>query len=103
MNCKVFYIPCPKGDAKRIADVLLNEKLVACCNILPAESMYWWEGKRDTAEEEVLMAKTVPAKQEKVINRVKEIHKYKVPCIMMFEGQVNEPYLKYLKITLGEE
>lgn len=100
MNCKVFYIPCPKGDAKRLGQVLLEEKLVACCNVLPAESMYWWEGKLEKGEEEVLVAKTLPSHLTRVLTKVKEIHRYDVPCILMIDGNVNSSYLNYLKETL---
>ena len=47
-------------DARRIAHTLVDEKLVACVNIIPnIESYYRWEGKIEDDEECILIAKTV--------------------------------------------
>jgi periplasmic divalent cation tolerance protein len=41
-----FYITNPsKEEAKRIAKHLLDKRIIACANIFPIESMYWWDGK----------------------------------------------------------
>ena len=46
-------------EAKRIAKELLNEKKVACVNIINSvNSRFWWKGKIDSADEVLLIAKT---------------------------------------------
>ncbi len=54
------YIVCKnKAEAKKIGKVLLQERLAACVNILDnMQSMYWWKGKIEEANETVLIAKT---------------------------------------------
>ena len=46
-------------EADHIARVLLEKKRVACVNILRGiDSYFWWEGKVDSARENLLIAKT---------------------------------------------
>ena len=71
-------------DARRIATVLVEEQLVACVNIIPKiESVYRWKGKVENEEEIVLIAKTVDENVKKTIQRIKEIHSYDVPDIIV--------------------
>jgi len=79
------YITAPtKKEAKRIANVLVSEKLAACCNIFKMDSVYWWKGKIEKTGEYGIFAKTKKSLVEKIIKRVKEIHSYSVPCIISF-------------------
>ena len=42
----VCYVTCKnKTEAKKISKHLLNKKLVACSNMFPVSSMYWWNKK----------------------------------------------------------
>jgi periplasmic divalent cation tolerance protein len=80
------YITAPtKKEAKRIANVLVSEKLAACCNIFKMDSVYWWKGKIEKTGEYGIFAKTKKSLVEKIIKRVKEIHSYSVSCIISFE------------------
>ena len=98
---KVVYIPASSEKAREIARILVEEKLAACCNLIPIESVYWWEDKVETASEVVVLAKTLERKLEKVINRVKSIHDYEVPCIMVLDGEVNEGYQEYMERVIA--
>jgi periplasmic divalent cation tolerance protein len=45
-------------EARRIAQELLQQRLVACVNLVPqVESMYVWEGKLETSQEVLMMIK----------------------------------------------
>jgi periplasmic divalent cation tolerance protein len=80
------YITVPnKKEAKKIAEILVSEKLAACCNIFKIDSIYWWQGKIEKSGEYGIFAKTKKSLVEKIIKRVKEIHSYSVPCIISFE------------------
>ena len=47
----------------------------ACVNIVPGvESVYWWEGKVDSSQELLLIAKTLPEKVDEVAAHVKARH-----------------------------
>ncbi len=49
-------------EARRIAWVLVEKRLAACVQIVPAiESIYRWKGAIETAAESLLIAKTTAA------------------------------------------
>ena len=85
-------------DARRIANILVEEQLVACVNIIPnVESIYRWEGKIDSDKEVVLIAKTKDENIKQTINRIKSLHTYELPDIMVLPvvGGLKD-YLDYI-------
>lgn len=52
----VFYVTAPTREvAVKLSEILLNKKLVACCQIIdPAQAIYFWKGNIMN-ENEVLM------------------------------------------------
>ena len=85
-------------DARRIATTLVEEQLVACVNIIPkAESIYRWKGKIENAEEIVLIAKTTDQNVKKTIERLKALHSYDTPDIIVLPivGGLKD-YLDYI-------
>ena len=73
----------PNRDAaRRIAGVLLAEKLAACVQLLDIESHYVWQGETKAEPEVLLLAKTRTALFEPAIARIKQVHSYSVPEIV---------------------
>ena len=73
----------PSRDAAaKIANMLLDEKLAACVQLLPIESFYVWDGKTQNAAEILLLIKTRTALFESAIARIKAVHSYAVPQIV---------------------
>jgi len=98
MNFIFVYITNPtKKEAKKIAKHLLEKRLIACANIFPINSLYWWKGKIVDDNEFVLIAKTSNANFEKVKKEVEKIHSYKTPCIIKIPVSSNKKYLDWLK------
>jgi len=89
-------------EAEKIAKTLLEERLVACANIIgPVHSLFWWQGKINTAQEHLILMKTRSDLFGKVSERVKTLHSYQVPEIIatpIIEG--SKEYLKWLDESL---
>lgn len=80
---KLIYITTPtKKEAEKIARVLVEEKLAACVNVFPIESIYQWQEKIEKQKEVALIVKTKTKLVAKIIKRVKKLHSYEVPCII---------------------
>ena len=87
MNQNLFQIvltTCPdKACAERIAMALVEEGLAACVSILPPmRSIYRWEGKIETASEQLLIIKSVTARFPAIRDRLRALHPYELPEII---------------------
>ena len=72
-------------EARKIAEVLVKERLLACANILPdIESFYWWKGKMRKESEAAIIGKSISENSKRIIKRVKELHSYSAPCIVFW-------------------
>ena len=100
----LVYITCKDNkEAKRISKGLLEKRLVACANIHPIESMYWWKGKIQEDKEVVVIAKTKDSCYEKVKGEIKKIHSYDVPCILKIKAEANEEYGKWINEAITKD
>ena len=94
----LIYITCKDEDeAVKISKHLLNKRLIACSNMHPIRSMYWWNSKIQDEKEFVIIAKTLEKNHEKIKEEVKKIHSYDVPCILKIDAEANEDYEEWLK------
>jgi len=75
-----------REKALEIARALVEEKLVACVNVVGGvRSVYRWKGQIHDDEEVLCLAKTRPELLKALVNRVKDLHPYDVPEILAFE------------------
>jgi len=89
----IVYVTHPDEEcAKQISDVIVSARLAACSNVLPIDSMYWWEGSIQSEGEIVTLFKTIPENWEKLMKKINDIHPYEVPCIIKIEVEANEAY-----------
>ncbi|MCP4254403.1 MAG: divalent-cation tolerance protein CutA [Candidatus Scalindua sp.] len=80
----IIYITAGSAsEAKKIGHTLVEEKLVACSNIIsPIRSIYSWQGKICDDKEALMILKTRKKLFKQIIKRVEEIHSYDVPEII---------------------
>lgn len=100
MDFRLLYITTAKiDDARRIGNALVEERLVACANIVPGlESIYWWQGKLVQDREVLLVVKTRAERVDATIARVKALHSYTCPCIVALPILGGNPdYLTWLE------
>ena len=74
----------PNADAARKAvRSLVEERLVACGNIIPGvESIYEWKGALETTAEVTVICKTTAARADEAQARMRALHPYDVPEIL---------------------
>ncbi|MEM2098769.1 MAG: divalent-cation tolerance protein CutA [Candidatus Bathyarchaeia archaeon] len=101
MNGKYVVImitTASKNEAERIAQLLLQDKLIACANLFgPVNSFFHWAGKIENSEEYLMFMKTREDLFDKVSEVVRAMHSYEVPEILMLpicDGL--KAYLKWL-------
>ena len=77
---------CPFPDAPSAAataKLLLDERLAACANILPAMlSLFEWNGERGESSEAGVILKTDAALLDRAVARLAELHPYDEPAIL---------------------
>lgn len=94
----LVYITTPDVKvARSLGRRLIEERLAACVNIFPIQSVYRWKGKVEEAEEVVLIAKTVEKKVRLIERRIVELHPYELPCIVWFKVGGYEPFLQWIR------
>ena len=93
-----------KDAALAAADEVVKRRLAACANVVPASSRYWWKGKVESAEEAVVLFKTVPKRVGALFRFLHATHPYEVPEVIEVDvPRSGAPYLEYLAATLDPE
>jgi periplasmic divalent cation tolerance protein len=96
----VVLVTCgSEEEALKIAHFLVEDRLVACVNLIsPVRSIYRWEGKILDEKEWILFIKTRKERFEELEKQVKALHSYSVPEIIalpIVEGSAS--YLNWVK------
>jgi len=91
-----------KEEAVRIVRALLEERLIACANIMdPVSSFFWWQGKIEEEKEVLVIMKSHETLFKKLSKRVMELHSYDTPEILALPIADGSPsYLDWLKDCL---
>ena len=88
-----LYTTCKgKQEAEKISMHLLKKRLIACANISPIQSMYWWSNRIVNGAEYAILAKTSSKNYKKAAYEVKKVHSYEIPCILRIESKANKEY-----------
>lgn len=88
-----------KTTAVKIGKGLLKLKLIACYNLMPVESAYWWKGKIVDSKEFLLILKTKAVNFQKVDSYIKKHSTYQIPEVIGIKPQnINKKYLNWIKL-----
>ena len=102
MHFVFLYVTCTHTlEARSLSRLLLQKNLIACANIFPMESIYWWEGKIVSGKEAVLILKTSRNKVVRTRAEIEKMHSYKVPCITEIHVKPNAKYARWWAEQLG--
>ena len=83
MAATIVYVTAEsKDEALRLGRALVEKRLAACANVIPATiAVYWWEGEVQEDGEAVLLVKTRDDLVEAVTAEIKSLHSYDCPCV----------------------
>ena len=98
----VFTTFANADDAARVVRVLVEERLIACGNLLPgARSLYRWEGKVQDQPEVVVLMKTRKQDWTALMSRLIELHPYQTPeCVAVRIASGAPAYMAWLESAL---
>lgn len=98
MKCLVLTTVGADFDARTLAHALVEARVAACVNILPAiHSVYRWEGRVTDDGEQLLLIKTSAERVEALRAALFERHPYDVPeFVVLAIDQTSEAYGAWL-------
>jgi periplasmic divalent cation tolerance protein len=101
----VFSTFANEDDAARVTRALVEERLIACANLLPgARSIYRWQGAVADEREVVALMKTRKQDWTALLSRLHELHPYDTPeCIAVRVASGAPKYLAWLDEALEPE
>jgi periplasmic divalent cation tolerance protein len=87
------------ASARELARQLVDERLIACGNVVPGlTSIYRWEGRVEEAGEVLLVMKTREELLPRLFARAAQLHPYELPELVALEAaRVAEAYADWLR------
>src|SRR5262249_52852261 len=101
----VFTAFANEADAARVVRTLVEERLIACGNLLPgARSLYRWEGRVADEREGGVLMKTRKQDWAALMARLHELHPYDTPeCLAVRVAAGAPKYMAWLEGALEPE
>jgi periplasmic divalent cation tolerance protein len=85
------------ADASVFARTLVEERLAACVNVLPAmTSIYRWKGSVDQEREQQILIKTAADKVEVLAARLRQLHPYELPEFIVLDAEASAAYAEWI-------
>ena len=86
-----------KISITKIANQLIENKIIACVNITKISSIYSWNDKIENTTEYLAIFKTTQKNKKTLKEKIRETHPYQVPEIAEIAiASTNPSYLKWL-------
>ncbi len=90
-----------KKAAKKIAKLLLKEKLAACVSLKDIYSIYEWEGKIEEVNEVEITIKSKPELKKSLIVFLQKMTSYDVPQILYKKFNSEKKYINWVNKSLS--
>ncbi len=99
----IYTVLPDAASAREVAGTLLDERLIACANILgEIEAVFIWEGARSSSRESAVLMKTTAECLEAAVARLGELHPYETPAIVAnLCSHAHESTLEWLASSVG--
>jgi periplasmic divalent cation tolerance protein len=93
-----------REEAVKILYILLEEKLIACGNIVdPVSSFFLWKGKIENEKEALVIMKSHEKLFNRLCKKVNELHSYDLPEILALPiVGGSSSYLDWIKGSLEQ-
>jgi len=86
-----------REDARKIAEKLLSERLAACIQLVPIDSLYTWKGEMAAESEVLLLVKTRRERYAELEKAIVSVHEYETPEILLLPVAEGLPaYLSWI-------
>ena len=101
----VFTTVSDMVAAQSLARTLVESRLAACVNLLPAvHSVYRWQGQIEEATEVTLLIKTTQRHYDKLQHAIVKLHTYDVPEIIAMPVVAGyTPYLHWIAAETSKD
>jgi periplasmic divalent cation tolerance protein len=93
-ECVLVLTTMPADErANGLGQTLVEERLAACVNVHePMTSIYRWQGKIEVDSERQVVIKTTREKLSALEARLRELHPYELPELIVLDGSAGDAY-----------
>ncbi len=106
MTAVLVYVTTPDLESARIIGRnVVEEGLAACANILGGmTAIFRWQGAIEEASEAILLLKTTQDCIDRLTTRLRDLHSYEIPCIVVLPISGGNPdFLAWIGTETGEK
>ena len=80
----VVLCNCAPDQSRELGRAVVSEGIAACVNVIPSvTSFFVWEGELKEDAEHTLLIKVPTASVERLVARLRELHRYETPEILV--------------------
>ena len=103
MSALIYTVFASRDDARPVATRLLDERLIACANVIGrVEALFEWDGERGSGKEIAVLFKTHADRLDPAVARLESLHPYDTPAILGWRADTSgKATVRWLSGLLG--
>lgn len=86
-----------EDEAKQIINILLENKFIACANLFPINSFFYWNNSIQRSQEFGCYLKSTDKKFEAITKTIQKYHSYEIPCILKMDIEANNLFKEWIE------